>query len=350
MWPFEAGPLSGYASTLVNVDTLVRDPHAPADEARFAQTEQPPAEQQPARACGQCGAAMAAAQDWCLECGTAAPGRLGRRPGMRTATTVVALTLALVAGAVTAGYAAISGDAGRETAKPPAASGAPIAQAPPSTPVAPPPTTAAPATPLPTVKPPKAATPAPPVSHPATPAPAAPSTPAPTTSTPTTSTPTHTTPSKPAAPAIAPIDLGADAASLYDPYTRATANSDPADAYDGDTTTAWKVTTAGAGQDMEVGLVVDLGKKRSIKQLKLHTGTPGFRLETYAADTAQVPPDILDTRWAHLNSKSGVAKDDTIALAPDSHRYRYVLLWFASPPKPSQPNPTVKINELTILG
>jgi hypothetical protein len=293
---------------------------------------------------------MAPGQDWCLECGTAAPGRLGRRPGMRAATTVVALTLLLVAGAMTAGYAAISGDAGRDTAQPPAASGAPIAQAPPSTPVAPPPTTAAPATPLPTVKPPKTATPAPPVAHPTAPAPAT-STPAPATSTPTTSTPTtstpSTTPSKPATPSIEPIDLGADAAALYDPYTRSKSSSDPADAYDGDTTTAWKVTTVGDGQEMQVGLVVDLGKKRSIKQLKLHTGTPGFRIETYAADTAQLPPDILDTRWAHLHNKSGVAKDDTVALASDSHKYRYVLLWLTTPPKKG---PTVKINELTILG
>ena len=167
---------------------------------------------------------------------------------------------------------------------------------------------------------------------------------APATSTPTTSTPTTSTPST---PAIEPIDLGADAASLYDPYTRSTASSDPADSYDGDTTTAWKVSTAGDTGEMEVGLVVDLGKKRSVKELKLHTGTPGFRLEAYAADTAQVPPDILDTRWAHLNSESGVAKDATIALAPDNHKYRYVLLWLAKPPKKG---PTVKINELTILG
>ena len=289
---------------------------------------------------------MAPGQDWCLECGAAAPGRLGRRPGMRAATTIVGLTLALVAGAVTAGYAAINGDAGRDVAKPAAASGAPVAQAPPATPAAPAATTpAAPAQPLPTVKPPASSTPAPPVSHPATPAPSAPSTSTPTT--PANTTPATTTPSKPAQPAIQPIDLGADAASLYDPYTRMTANGDPADAYDGDTTTAWKVTSVADGQDMQVGLVVDLSKKRSIKQLKLRTSTPGFRIETYAADTAQLPPDILDTRWAHLHNKSGVAKDDAIALASDSHKYRYVLLWFTTPPKKG---PTVKINELKILG
>jgi hypothetical protein len=263
---------------------------------------------------------------------------------MRAATTVVGLTLALVAGAVTAGYAAISGDAGRQVAKAPAASGAPIAQAPPATPAPPAASTpAAPAQPLPTVKPPKTSTPAPSVSHPATPAPSAPATPAPTTSTPST-TPTTTTP---AAPTLEPVDLGADAASLYDPYTRTTASGDPADAYDGDTSTAWKVSSVADGQEMQVGLVVDLSKKRSIKQLKLRTSTPGFRIETYAADTAQLPPDILDTRWAHLHNKSGVAQTDAVALASDSHKYRYVLLWFTTPPKKA---PTVKINELTILG
>jgi hypothetical protein len=331
------------------VDTLVRDPHAPADE-RFSHSEREPAApapEAPPRACQQCGATMAAGQDWCLECGTAAPGRLGRRPGMRAATTVVGLTLALVAGAVTAGYAAINGDAGRQVAKPPAASGAPIAQAPPATPTAPAAgTPAAPAQPLPTVKPPTTSTPAPAASHPVTPAPSAPA--APTTSTPASSTPSTTpTTTTPATPSVQPIDLGADAASLYDPYTRTTASGDPADAYDGDTTTAWKVTSVADGQEMQVGLVVDLSKKRSIKQLKLRTSTPGFRIETYAADTAQLPPDILDTRWAHLHNKSGVGSSDAIALASDSHKYRYVLLWFTTPPKKA---PTVKLNELTILG
>src|SRR5262249_12730013 len=182
--------------------------------------ERPDGESAVARSfpCQTCGAPMAPGQDWCLECGTAAPGRLGRRPGMRTATTVVGLTLALVAGAVTAGYAAISGDAGRDAAKPAASSGAPIAQAAPRTPVAPPPRpTPAPATPpppRPPAQPPVPPPPAPPVPHAAPVAP--PPSPAPTPSTPATSTPTTSTPSKPATPAIEPIDLGADAASLYD--------------------------------------------------------------------------------------------------------------------------------------
>lgn len=285
---------------------------------------------------------MVPGQDWCLECGTAAPGRLGRRPGVRTAATVVGLTLALVAGAVTAGYAAINGDAGRDVAAAPAPSAAPIAQAPPSTPAAPTPTPTAhatPVTPLPKVAPPKASTP-PPAATP-TPAPSTPSTPKPAASTPTTTKPA------PVDNALTAIDLGADAASLYDPYTRMVDNGDPANAYDGDMSTAWKVSTPPDGQAMQVGLVVDLSKKRSIKELQLRTSTPGFRVELYAADTAQLPPDILDTRWAHLRNHSDVAKKQKVSLAGDGHKYRYVLIWFTTPPKAG---PSVKINELKLLG
>ena len=42
---------------------------------------------------------MAPEQDWCLNCGTAAPGRLGERPGWRAASTVIVLALLLVLGA-----------------------------------------------------------------------------------------------------------------------------------------------------------------------------------------------------------------------------------------------------------
>ena len=93
-------------------------------------------------ACETCGAAMLAGQDWCLECGTAAPGRLGARPGWRAAFTVVALTLLLVVGAVLASYAALTTDAERRAAAPSSGDGSPIAApgpaaAQPAAPVAP---------------------------------------------------------------------------------------------------------------------------------------------------------------------------------------------------------------------
>ncbi|HSS56789.1 MAG TPA: hypothetical protein VLK59_02185, partial [Solirubrobacteraceae bacterium] len=73
---------------------------------------------------------MEAGQDWCLNCGTAAPGRLGERPGWRAATTVIALALLLVLGAVGAGYAALTGDSQpQQTASTPPPAAAPPAAA-----------------------------------------------------------------------------------------------------------------------------------------------------------------------------------------------------------------------------
>jgi hypothetical protein len=88
----------------------------------------------PTQVCPTCGAGMAAGQDWCLECGSAAPGRLGGRPGWRAVGTITGLTAVLVAGAAAAGYAAITDPA------PNGGSGTPVAQLPATTattPVAP---------------------------------------------------------------------------------------------------------------------------------------------------------------------------------------------------------------------
>ncbi len=52
------------------------------------------------RLCVTCAALLAEGQDWCLECGTAQPGRIGSKPGWRPALTVVLLTAVLAAGAV----------------------------------------------------------------------------------------------------------------------------------------------------------------------------------------------------------------------------------------------------------
>ncbi|MGH2841413.1 MAG: hypothetical protein ACRDKY_11390, partial [Solirubrobacteraceae bacterium] len=101
---------------------LLRDREA-ATESPLAEGEQPVVAPY---ACEACGAGMVAGQDWCLECGTAAPGRLGARPGWRAAFTVVGLTLLLLVGAVAASYAALTGDAEREAARPSAGSGNPI--------------------------------------------------------------------------------------------------------------------------------------------------------------------------------------------------------------------------------
>jgi hypothetical protein len=320
-------------------------------------------------------------QDWCLACGTAAPGRLGTRPGWRAATTVIGITAVLVIGAVVAGYAALTGDAGREAAAPAPASAVPVAPAPPAdtTPAAPPAaTTTTPTTPappakggaLPKVKTPSSSSagavtarpvvPAKPTSPTSTGSSTTPSSTTPTQTTPT-STGTTTTPSatpKPAAPT--PISLGSDAGSIYDPYQRAAQAGDAPKALDGNHSTAWFVTAKSPDQ-MGVGYEVDLGKLRGVRELELATSTPGFRVEVYATDEASLPPDILDTRWSHITNRSDVdsaaaadAQDgntagdgkERIVLGSGSSKYRHVLLWFTQPPKDGA---TIKISELQLL-
>jgi len=365
------------------VKLLEAEPVLAPEAAPEAPPQSPP--EQPANppeatdACRACGAPMEPEQDWCLNCGTAAPGRLGERPGWRAASTVIALALLLVLGAVGAGYAALTGDSDpKQTAStPPAATQPPAAAqvAPPAATTQPPaatqpPTTAAtPAKPnkLPKVKTPTAGA-----------TPGSPITPTPTTSTPTTSTPTTSTPgtgtgttgtgtgttgtgtgtgttgtgttTTPADTGPKAIDLNGDAGSVYDPFKRAKDSGETTRALDGDATTSWYVDPTIPTQ-IAVGYVVDLGKLQGVRQIDLQTPTPGFRVEIYATDETTPPPDILDTRWSHIKDVSNVgAKDDgkqKIVLGAGTSKYRNVLLWFTQPPTDG---PRLRITELELLG
>ena len=314
-------------------------------------------------------------QDWCLKCGTAAPGRLGERPGWRAASTVIALALLLVLGAVGASYAALTGDsqpkqtASAPAAVPPAAAQVtpPAATTPPPAATTPPPATATtPAKPkkLPKVKTPTAgATPGSPITP----------TPAPTTSTPGTSTGTGTgtgttgtgtgtgtstgttgtgtgTTTTPPDTGPKPIELNGDAGTVYDPFKRVKDSGETTRALDGDQTTSWYVDPTVPTQ-VAVGYVVDLGKLQGVRQIELQTPTPGFRVEIYATDETTPPPDILDTRWSHIKDVSNVGAKDSgkqkIVLGAGTTKYRNVLLWFTQPPTDG---PRLRITELKLLG
>lgn len=345
--------------------------------------DQGAAEPAAGRTCRACAAPMQEDQDWCLTCGTAAPGRLGGRPGWRTVNSVAAVTLVLIVGAFSAGYAALSGDANTDASKPPPASAEPLpgqqaqipdAALPPGTvppgavvpPAVTPPAGATPETKSPTIPGLPAATPGAPA------LPTAPATPVapPTGATPGTGGDTgtgtdtgeDTTPDEPAKPVtLTEIELGDDAASLYEPSKRSTRAGEPANAYDGKPATAWSVTTPDDTFPMQVGLLIDLEKARNVKQIELSTNTPGGRIEVYGAVGSAVPPDILDTRWEHVASQSKVDagtkggnvkgdKKDKIRLpgpGATGSRFRYVLLWFTTPPTAG---PTVRISELTLKG
>jgi hypothetical protein len=326
------------------------------------------------RACTSCGAAMEPGQDWCLACGTAA-GPLGERPGWRSAMTVLGLTLLLVAGAVAASFAALSDD---RPATAPAGTTGQVAQVPPPAVTTAPPaaTTTTPTTgettgkALPKVDAPSSGRPSTPSSSaspkPVTPAPSA----TPRSVTPTappstgsgssgsgssgsgsTGSPGTTTDATPA-PAPEAIALADGAASVYDPYGRATATGAPGRALDGDGGTSWYVDPPPGAQQVGVGYALNLGGQRGVRVVEITTPTPGFRVEVYASDEATAPPNILDTRWAHITDKSDVGTNQDggatrIVLGAGTSKYQTLLLWITKPPSDGT---RVRISELKVLG
>jgi hypothetical protein len=79
----------------------------PADPA---ETQPPvPSPDAPAEECPRCGAALAATQDWCLRCGTAARTRLAPTPNWRAPLAVVVLLVAVSLAVLTAALAKLAG-------------------------------------------------------------------------------------------------------------------------------------------------------------------------------------------------------------------------------------------------
>jgi hypothetical protein len=310
-------------------------PEAPAPE--------PAAPAEAPRACASCGAPLEPEQDWCLACGTAAPGRLGGRPGWRSALAIALIATVLVAGAVMAAYAALNDDAAREASAPASADIAPVATPAPQTPAAEqPPVQATTAQGLPKVPSGRSGAGSAP---PATPVDTAP---APTTSppsaTPTTQTPAQST--APAEPTAQPIEVAEDAGHLYDPLQRARNAGTESKALDGNPQTEWAFSSS-VPAEPGVGYYVTLDKARGIKELRLQTSTPGFKVEVYATDEATAPPQITDTRWAHIRDRADVKARQRIVLGEGTSQYRTVLLWFTEPPSGGD---RIRLSELRLLG
>jgi len=359
--------------TLWTVSLLLRDDDATSEVAPDPPSgDAPPAA--PDFACETCGAAMQRGQDWCLECGTAAPGRLGARPGWRAAFTVVALTLLLVVAAVVASYAALTSDAERQAAAPsqgngqPIAAGAPAVTPPPAvvTPgatgpgtvpptVTPPPATANPLIPNGTVPPtvtPATVTP-PPVTPPTVTPPAV-TPPAAVTPPPPPPPAANTTPPPPPPPAAPKPELvkfAKDAASTYDPSKRAGAEFGPAaNAIDTSKKTVWDVSVPVDGKPIGAGLLLDLGKPYALRALQIDTPTEGARVEIYGAVSAkQIPEDILDKRWEHLTDIKSLTDDKLVSLLKKStKKQRLLLLFFTQPGEPADPRAAVA--NVTVAG
>jgi hypothetical protein len=340
-------------------------PGAPAEPGESPAPAAP--EQADARACGSCGAAMDAEQDWCLACGTAAPGRLGERPGWRAAATVIALTLVLVAGSVAAAYAALTSDATLEAAAPPPPAASPVAQAAPATP----PSSAQPPAPeLPEVAAPSgggddagAVEPLPPA-EPVQPIDPVPADPGPFAGGGDAGSGDGAASgggdagdggSAPARelPDAVPVKLSPSDGVLYDPagerdpLLAARTIGEPGRALDGNPRTSFAIGSP--TPQWGVGYAVDVGRLRDLRRVDVETSTPGFRVEVYGTDLADPPPDVTDPRWAHLENRARVGADGTerIALTEGAADYRTLLLWITRGPGEGD---VVKLAEVAVFA
>jgi hypothetical protein len=318
---------------------------------------------EPAHACANCGAALEDGQDWCLQCGAAAPGSLeGGGPGWRSASTVVAVTTVLVLGAAAAAYAALTQPTPRALAPKVVTVAQTVTTPPTATTPAIPTTPGALGTPT-TIKPlPQTTAPKIPLT-PSTPTPSG-STGAGESGTNTGSAETGTGAPKSSTKSTggtteqpSPILLDTNAASTYNPYGYPTSSfGDPSLAIDGETSTAW---TAQVNPDvapkMAEGLVIDLKTAQKVGSVALITSTPGMTVQIYGANGAALPASITDTAWTALSPSLQAKKRTTkIALRDASKAFRFITLWISRAPRASIGTSTapghVSVNELELFA
>ena len=341
------------------------------------------------RPCANCGAPLAPAQDWCLQCGSAAPASLlGGAPRWRPGAAVLAALALLVAGAAGAAYAALSKSSGHPRS--PARS---VAQAPAFVPPA---STATPGTVVPggagaragapsTVKPTvplgklkiKLPGTAGKGLHIKTPAAAVPIAPGAATGSPSIrpiKVPHVTAPAlapkavgapKPGASggasseaeAPSPIVLDTNAAATYDPYAYPVAGfGDPRLAIDGDPSTGWSARVDPAvAPRMAEGLIVDLKTPQKLSALTLTTSTPGMTVQVYGASGTAAPSSITDPAWKRLSPlRLDKKRQLRIALLNSSTAFRFVVLWISRAPASALGTPQapgrVSVNELELFA
>jgi hypothetical protein len=341
--------LGAVATTLVDSPPAVQSEPKPAG----APAGPPPASDQPPpavdRACAKCGAPMASGQDWCVQCGAAAPG--SSEPAWRSAATILAVTALLALGAAAAAYAALN-----KTPSRPATVTTTVAQATPaptSTPTTPTPATPKPALPLGTIKPPKIPLTA------TVPKVKIPTTPSTGTTGGSTNTSTSTQPTGAGTGGTSqptPILLDTNAAATYNPYNYpATDFGDPSLAIDGDATTGWTAQIDPVrAPKMAEGILINLKSHQKIAAVKLTTSTPGMTVQVYGATGHTAPTSITDPAWVPLSRYRVAAKKRVrIKLKHSTKAFRYLTLWISNAPASAVGTPAapghVSVDELELF-
>jgi serine/threonine-protein kinase len=117
-------------------------------------------------------------------------------------------------------------------------------------------------------------------------------------------------------------------------------------AVDNNPSTYWSTETYndGALGKTGVGLAIDVTPGVVLKQMVVHTPTPGFSAEVYVTD-GNVPPNITDPGWTKVATVPSVAARQTIRLDTHGRRSTHALLWITRLP----PNATsVQISEIQL--
>jgi hypothetical protein len=290
----------------------------------------------------------------CVECGVAVASER-RAPRVRRVLSPVALGVFATLMVASAAYGLTSnlgGDTPSIVDK--VAAAPPAAAAPAATPAPAPAASPAPSTPAPT--PPSAPAPADkpaPAAKPAAPAPApaspAPSSPAPAPSSSPAPSHSHSSPPEessgparhqPKHPHTNPAWLSEGdqpySATLYDPYGDGTDEhaGAAAKAVDGHVGSAWTTADHPGGLGKPgVGLVVEAGGYQSYSAIGIQTATPGFRVEIYSTDASEPPaggPGVAG--WHREGARSGVTKQQRIAMKGATDQPSYVLVWITTLP------------------
>ncbi|HEX4188314.1 MAG TPA: hypothetical protein VHY83_10485 [Solirubrobacteraceae bacterium] len=344
-----ATSLADPAPATIDGSAPVATPGAPGPDAPSTA----PAPDQ--RTCANCGSPMSPGQDWCLQCGTGAPGSLGTsRPPWRSGAGILIATAVLALAAAGAGYAALSKGKARtvgvtrtvaQVTPPPAVAPGTTTVPPATVPKVGTPTTIKPSTPLPTTTPPKIPLTA------VTPKIGTTSTPAATNPSSTTTTPSSGSgESQPQA-----LLLDTNAAQTYNPYAYPAAGfGDPSLAIDGETATGWTAQVDPAvAPKMAEGLVIDLKSARKISAVALVTTTPGMTVQVYGTAAQALPASITDPAWVKLSPSLPVKSKHMRIKLKSAKAVRFVTLWISRAPASSVGTPQapgrVSVNELELF-
>jgi putative peptidoglycan lipid II flippase len=148
--------------------------------------------------------------------------------------------------------------------------------------------------------------------------------------------------------------LPIDSVQDFDPQGDGSENPDDAAlAIDGDPGTGWKTTTYFGSPELGglkdgVGLVVDLGHRRSVRRVDLTLGGSPTSVRVYASADRPPPPDRA-TALTRIGSADNVGTHAQVTVN-SAQKVRYVIIWLTSLPEVSKAKYQGDVREIVVRG